>query len=160
MSGNVDPSMVGVNTIRFQATSAFTQSPYAVFDKFSNPDLRWETVRMFNLGLDFALSKGRLSGSVEYYSKRADDLFGFYPIDYTAGIGTTAIKNVAEIKGSGIDVQVNSKNVSGRFNWTSTLNYSMNRDRVLTYYLAATDANAFVQSSANVSGIEGLPVYS
>lgn len=160
LSGNVDPSMVGVNTIRFPGSNAFTQSPYAVFDKFSNPDLRWETVRMFNLATDFTLFGSRLSGSVEYYAKRADDLFGLYPVDYTTGIGATVIKNVAKIKGSGLDVQLNSKNISGSFNWQSTLNFSTNRDEVLTYYLLTRSANSFVQSGAAVSGIEGLPVYS
>jgi len=160
LSGNVDPSMVGVNTIRFSSTSAFTSLPIAVFDKYSNPDLRWETVRMLNLGADFSLFNRRLSGSVEYYTKHATDLFGLYPIDYTTGIGTAIIRNVAEIKGQGVDLQLQSRNVNGKFNWQTSLNLSYNGDKVTKYYLPSTDGNAFVQSSANVSGVEGLPVYS
>jgi len=159
LSGNVDPSMVGVNTIRFSSTSAFTSLPIAVFDKYSNPDLRWETVKMLNLGADFSVFKGRLSGSVEYYTKHATDLFGLYPIDYTTGIGTAIIRNVAEIKGQGVDLQLQSRNVEGKFNWQTAFNLSYNSDKVTKYYLPSTDGNAFVQSSANVSGVEGLPVY-
>lgn len=159
MSGNVDPGMVGVSTIRYPGISAFTQSPYAAFDKYSNPDLRWEKVGMFNLGIDFNLWKGRLSGNMEYYSKRADDLFGLFPVDYTTGVGSAIIKNVAKIKGNGVDIQLNSDNLSGALNWRTTLNVSANRDRVVTYYVPNTLASSFLQSGASVSGIEGLPVY-
>lgn len=159
MSGNVDPGMVGVSTIRYPGISAFTQSPYAVFDKYSNPDLRWEKVGMFNAGVDFNLWKGRLSGSVEYYSKQADDLFGMFPIDYTTGVGSAIIKNVAKIKGNGLDIQLNSNNLSGGFKWQTTLNFSANKDRVVNYYVPNTLGSSFLQSGASVSGIEGLPVY-
>lgn len=160
LSGNVDPTMVGVNTIRFQSTSAFTSLPIAVFDKFSNPDLRWETVKMLNLGIDFSFLKNRLSGSADYYTKHATDLFGLYPIDYTTGIGSAIVRNVAEIAGRGIDLQLQGRNIVGKFNWQTSLNLSFNADKVTKYYLPSTDGNAFVQSSANVSGVEGLPVYS
>lgn len=160
LSGNVDPSMAGVNTIRFSSISAFTGLPIAAFDRYSNPDLRWETVRMINLGADFSILKGRLSGSLEYYTKKATDLFGIYPIDYTTGIGASILKNVAEIKGRGIDLQLQSLNLTGNLGWQTSLNFSYNSDKVVKYYLPSTDANTFVQSSTSVSGVEGLPVYS
>lgn len=159
-SGNVDPNMTGVNTIRYQSISPYTQSVYASFDKYANPDLRWETVSMLNLATDFNLFKGRLSGSVEYYTKHAKDLFGTYPVDYTKGIGTTVVKNVAEIGGHGIDFQLNSRNLNGNFSWNTTFNISMYKDKVLQYYLSSQQGSSFVQADPIVSGIEGLPVYS
>lgn len=38
--------------------------------KNANPDLKWETTGMFNIGLDYGLFNGRLSGSIEYYYKK------------------------------------------------------------------------------------------
>lgn len=159
-SGNADPSMSGVNTIRYQVNSPYTQSPYAIFDKYANPDLRWESVRMMNVGLDFSLLKSRLSGSVEYYRKHASDLFGVYPIDYTTGVGTTVLRNVAEIKGNGFDLQLNARILQDSFSWGTTLNLSVYRDKVAKYYLPSVQGSNFVQSNATVSGVEGLPVYS
>lgn len=159
-SGNADPSMSGVNTIRYQVNSPYTLSPYAIFDKYANPELRWESVRMINVGLDFNLFKGRLSGSVEYYQKHASDLFGVYPIDYTTGVGTTVLRNVAEIKGNGLDLQLNGRVLQGDFSWSTTLNLSLYKDKVAKYYLPSVQGSNFLQSDAVVSGVEGLPVYS
>ncbi|KRT17771.1 hypothetical protein ASU31_00285 [Pedobacter ginsenosidimutans] len=159
-SGNVDPNMTGVNTIRYQAISTYTQSVFASFDKYSNPDLRWETVRMINIGTDFSLFKGRLSGSIEYYSKNAKDLFGTYPVDYTKGIGNTVVKNVAEISGHGLDIQLQTKNSIGGLIWNTAFNFSSYKDKVLQYYLASQQGSSFLQPNPSVSGIEGLPVYS
>ncbi|WP_343522010.1 SusC/RagA family TonB-linked outer membrane protein [Pedobacter sp.] len=159
-SGNADPSMSGVNTIRYQVNSPYTFSPYAIFDKYANPELRWETVRMLNVGLDFSVFKARLSGSVEYYQKHASDLFGVYPIDYTTGVGTTVLRNVAEIKGNGLDLQLNATNLQGSFTWGTTLNLSVYKDKVAKYYLPSVQGSNFLQADAVVSGVEGLPVYS
>ncbi|SFA58598.1 TonB-linked outer membrane protein, SusC/RagA family, partial [Pedobacter suwonensis] len=159
-SGNADPSMSGVNTIRYQVNSPYTQTPYAIFDKYANPELRWETVRMLNVGLDFSMFKARLSGSVEYYQKHASDLFGIYPIDYTTGVGTTVLRNVAEIKGKGLDLQLNGLILQGSFTWGSTLNLSVYKDKVGKYYLPSVQGSNFLQANATVSGVEGLPVYS
>lgn len=40
----------------------------------ANPDLRWETTETYNIGLDFAFFGSRLSGSIEYFDKRTNDL--------------------------------------------------------------------------------------
>ncbi|MFC1226792.1 TonB-dependent receptor domain-containing protein, partial [Pedobacter sp. BG31] len=154
-SGNADPSMSGVNTIRYQVNSPYTQTPYAIFDKYANPELRWETVRMLNVGLDFSMFKARLSGSVEYYQKHASDLFGIYPIDYTTGVGTTVLRNVAEIKGKGLDLQLNGLILQGGLSWGSTLNLSVYKDQVARYYLPSVQGSNFLQANATVSGVEG-----
>lgn len=159
-SGNADPSMSGVNTIRYQVNSPYTQTPYAIFDKYANPELRWETVRMLNVGLDFSLFEARLSGSVEYYQKHASDLFGIYPIDYTTGVGTTVLRNVAEIKGRGLDLQLNGRVLQGSLSWGGTFNLSVYKDQVARYYLPSVQGSNFLQANATVSGVEGLPVYS
>jgi len=160
LSGNTDPSMTAVTTIRYSGNSQYTLTPFALVDKFSNPSLRWETVRMLNAGLDFNLFSSRLNGSVEVYRKNAVDLFGAFPIDYTTGVGFTVTRNVAAISGNGFDLQLNSRNLNGAFQWQTMLNFSSARDKVKTYYLGSVQGSNFVQSGAAVSGIEGLPVYS
>lgn len=159
-SGNADPAMSGVNTIRYQVNSPYTLSPYAIFDKYANPELRWETVRMLNFGLDISVLKSRISGSLEYFRKHGSDLFGIYPIDYTTGVGTTVLRNVAEIAGNGFDLQLNARNLQGRFTWGTSLNLSVYKDKVAKYYLPSVQGSNFLQSDAVVSGVEGLPVYS
>lgn len=161
-SGNADPSMTGVTTIRYSLTSPYTLNTYALVSRFANPELRWERVRMANAGLDFSSANNRVSGSLEFFTKRATDLFGASPIDQTAGVGTSIIKNVASMKGHGIDIQLNSINLRGAVKWESNLNFSYYKDRVTDYYLSSTQGRNFVGSSsqANISGLVGKPVYS
>lgn len=57
-NGNIDPSMVAVTTILFDTDlSVYTGGNTARIDKFYNPNLRWETIKMMNIGLDFGLKK-------------------------------------------------------------------------------------------------------
>lgn len=157
-SGNTDPSMAAVTTIGFITTSPYTLLPYSQFDNFRNPELKWETTGIFNVGLDFGLIGNRISGSIEYYRKNGKDLFGAFPIDYTAGIGNTIVRNVASMKGQGIDVILNSSNTNGIVKWSTNFNFSYNTDEITKYYLANRRGSAFLGSA--VSGLEGSPVYS
>jgi hypothetical protein len=68
-SGNIDLGRSAVTTTQTYGISAFTNGLMAQFSQFSNPELRWEKVGTINLGLDFAVLKNRLSGSVEVYQK-------------------------------------------------------------------------------------------
>ena len=161
-SGNADPSRTAVTTILYGGVSPFTQSAYATIDKKFNPDLKWETIRTTNLGLDFKTKGSRISGSIDYYVKDGKDLFSAYPIDYTTGVGTTIVRNVASIRGKGIDLQLNVLNVaSRRFNWQTQYNVSRNSNKVTAYYVSAAAASNYVAgAAAQITGIVGKPVYS
>ncbi|TPE42413.1 SusC/RagA family TonB-linked outer membrane protein [Pontibacter mangrovi] len=158
-SGNTNPAMTAVTTMDYVFTSPYTQSPYARFSTYANSELRWETVGMWNLGLDFASKGDRLRGSLEYYQKRGHDLFGTAPMDYTAGVGEQVIKNVAAMRGRGLDLVLRTRNLAGAFSWTTDLNASHYRDEISDYFLSSRQGSRFVTSNLRVSGITGKPVY-
>ncbi|MEJ8802138.1 SusC/RagA family TonB-linked outer membrane protein [Pontibacter sp. H249] len=160
-SGNVDQRLAAVTTIAYRlALSAQTKAPWATFDNFANPELRWETARMLNLGLDFRLRNDALSGSVEYYRKKGTDLFGRESIDYTSGIGWETVKNVASMEGSGVDVRLQSTHFRrGGFRWESDLNFNYYADRVTAYHLSELRGSRFISAGTTISGVEGRPVY-
>lgn len=158
-NGNIDPAMVAVSTIRYYGVSRFTQTQMAQFSNFYNPELKWETTQIINLGLDFSSRNRRILGSIEWYQKKSDDLFGQAPLDYTTGI-TSLLWNVAGMKGSGWDINLQSKNVARMFSWDTSLNLSFQRDEVTDYYLNNMIGRQFVISSVPVSGAVGKPVYS
>lgn len=160
-SGNIDPSKTALITISYNNTSIYTQTPYASIDKIFNPDLKWEVVHTLNTGLDFSLLKGRISGSIEGYRKKAKDLFGIYPIDYTAGVGVVAVRNVASMQASGVDISLSIIPIKQKFIWQSQLNWSYYHDKITDYYLASVQGSNFVNgTSAQVSSLVGKPVYS
>jgi TonB-linked SusC/RagA family outer membrane protein len=159
-SGNIHPSLAAVTTIRYRGNSLYTQLPYASFDKYANPELKWETTAMLNLGLDFGSKNNRLNGSIEYYSKKSSDLFANVPIDYTGGIGNTVVKNAAEMKGRGWDFLINSLNIDRLFKWNTEFNLSINNDKISKYYLASDRGSNFMLVIPTISGVEGKPAYS
>ncbi|AZB25261.1 MULTISPECIES: SusC/RagA family TonB-linked outer membrane protein [Flavobacteriales] len=158
-NGNINPAMVAVTTMALLGVSTYTQEQMARFDNYYNPQLRWETVRMINAGLDFATKNNRISGSVEYFQKKGENLFGQVPLDYTIGI-SSLVWNVAGIEGKGVDVELKTININKSFRWLTTLNFSTYKDKVTKYYPSSTMARNFVLASVPISGIEGLPVYS
>lgn len=158
-SGNTDPAFTAVPTITYLVASPFTQSTYARFATYANPDLTWETVGTWNIGLDFASKNNRLSGSLEYYRKKAHNLFALYPIDYTMGVGDQVIRNVASIRGTGMDILLNSINIDGAFRWTTQLNFSTNREEVTDYYLGDPLAYNLVTTGHLITGVVDKPVY-
>ena len=87
--------------------------------KLANPDLKWESTGMFNVGLDFGLLKGRLSGNVEYYIKKTKDLIWDYPVsNYLYPFGSIAA-NVGKITNKGIEVSITAIPVQTKdFTWT------------------------------------------
>lgn len=160
-SGNVDPGMSALTTIQYTANSSYTMLPVAAFKNFANPELKWETIGMFNLGIDFSSKNARFFGTIEYYKKNGNDLFGSAPVDITAGIGSSITKNVANITAHGFDVELNSLNfVINKFRWSTQLNLNVNKDKVKQYFLSSQLGNAFVRLGNSVSGVEGLPIYS
>ena len=163
-SGNIDPAMVAATTIIYDSfNSVYTGTGMARISQFYNPDLRWETSAVTNIGLDFTLWKGRVTGSAEWFIKKGSNLFGNAPLDYTTGL-TSMLMNVASMKGNGWDIQLNTQNTRiGNFSWNSLLNFSIYKDKVTEYYNPNKFASAYVSSSGQavpIAGITGLPVYS
>ncbi|MDO7742371.1 MAG: TonB-dependent receptor, partial [Pedobacter sp.] len=159
-SGNIHPTMASATTIQYYGNSPYTMSPYARFNNYANPDLKWETTGMLNLGLDFKSANNRISGSIEYYQKKSKDLFATFPIDYTGGVGTTITKNAANMKGSGFDITLQSLNLNSKFKWNSDINFSTNHDEITNFYLSSERGSNFMATIPTLTGVIGKPVYS
>lgn len=160
-SGNIDPAMVAVNTISYFFQNSFiNNNPMAYFSNYYNPQLKWETSKMLNIAIDFRTKNERISGSIEYYQKKGDNLFGAAPIDYTTGVAPSTLRNVAKMKGDGWDIEIRSLNIDRVFKWRTILNFSLYKDKIIEYEIDRTLARDYVNlTSPPISGIEGHPVY-
>lgn len=159
-TGNLNPAMVALTTIRYVGANPYTQTPYARFDNYANPELKWETVGVTNIGLDFATQNNRISGTIEGYHKKGDDLYGIAPMDYTSGIPSFLVKNVASMSAYGIDLTLNTINTKGSVKWHSNVVLSHNKDKVTKYHVESESASQFVGPTNRITGREGYPVYS
>ena len=117
----------------------------------AQPDLTWEKSRQFDLGLDFAFFKNRLSGSIDGYYKYTYDLLYNVPLPLESGY-RTALVNVGALKNRGIELTLNSVNIDTKdFTWQTSLNYSFNKNEIDKLYNDLERVgNYFVGQSINV----------
>jgi iron complex outermembrane receptor protein len=98
---------------------------------FNNPDLKWESTAAFNLGLDFSILKGRLSGSIDVYNKSTKDLL-FKVVAAQPAPNPFVYRNLdTDIQNRGIELALNAVVVDGKkFSWEVLFNASYNKNLV------------------------------
>ncbi len=94
-----------------------------------SPDLKWETTKQFNIGIDFGVIDDRITGEIDYYVKNTEDLLLSRPLPSISGF-TSIFENVGEIKNSGIEIVLNSQNLIGAFKWSTSFNIAFNQNEV------------------------------
>ena len=125
-----------------------------VATKNANPDLKWESTGMFNVGLDFAFLNSRLSGSIEFYNKKTSDLIWDYSVPTTKYPLSTINANVGDITNRGIELTINAIPVQTKdFTWTTTLNLSHNTNKVNKLSNGTYSVKYRDTGDANIAGI-------
>ncbi|WP_276483848.1 SusC/RagA family TonB-linked outer membrane protein [Paraflavitalea pollutisoli] len=96
-----------------------------------NADLGWEFSKTVNVGLDFSLLKNRLSGTIEYYVTKTEDILLGLSLPPTSGVtGYTA--NIGSTENKGFELALNGTILDGSNGWTWDLgaNIYMNRNKL------------------------------
>lgn len=108
----------------------------------SNPDLKWERSIEINPGIDFGLLYNRITGSIDYYERKSDQLLLYNPISSTTGFNNALI-NLGKVENKGIEFELRSRNISKEnFSWSSTFLASHNKNTLLDF----ADADGQIQS--------------
>ena len=98
--------------------------------QIGNPDLRWETNTQFDIGFDFGFFNNRLTGEIDYYNRRSDDLLLRVNIPTSTGFGSV-VRNLGSLENKGVEFVLNTQNMVGDFKWSTSLNVAFNRNKVL-----------------------------
>ena len=165
-NGNISRVTSALTTIKYFNGGA-NQTPLAAaaIENPPNPNLRWEMDGITNFGLDFALKRNVISGTVEYYLKNDKSLMGQAPADPTWGLAQNGgqsfyFGNVANMKGKGVDMQLNTRNTSGAFKWETHFILSYSTSRITRYLLPlSTQGSVYLQDGV-VNPVQGKPVFS
>jgi TonB-dependent starch-binding outer membrane protein SusC len=96
----------------------------------ANPNLRWEKTSQLNIGVDMRLLKNRVNLSADFYNSITKDMLLNVPIPDITGF-STQLMNIGRMQNRGVELNLNTKNIQGLFNWTTDFNFSLNRNKVL-----------------------------
>jgi TonB-linked SusC/RagA family outer membrane protein len=110
---------------------------------FENRNLKWEATEQYNVGLDVTVLDSRLTVSIDAYQKNTSDLLLDVPVPKSTGFDIST-QNVGKVRNKGLEFLISSRNLVGDFEWSTDLNVSINRNKVIDIQ----DQDIF---SANVS---------
>ena len=96
-----------------------------------NPDITWETSHSFNTGFDFTFWGGKLSGAVEYFSRKTTDMLYFKPVASSMGYSRFP-ENVGSMVNRGVELDLNSNIINTKdFTWDVSFNLTHFKNKVL-----------------------------
>ncbi|GAA4443934.1 TonB-dependent receptor [Pontibacter saemangeumensis] len=127
----IDPyrtqALLGRTAYAWDNTPAYGYRPNTI----GNPDLRWETSKTANAGLDFSLFSGRVSGSFEYYVTNTTSLLAPQPLPNSIGFGGYET-NIGHTRNKGVEMTLSTVNIDkGDFNWTTDFVFNRNREAII-----------------------------
>ncbi len=97
----------------------------------ASPDLKWETTKQFDIGLEAGFFAGRLSVEVDYYLKTTRDLLLDVQIPLQTGF-STKLQNLGSVQNQGLEILIKTVNIDkDDFYWQTTLSLAGNRSKVL-----------------------------
>jgi len=98
--------------------------------QLANPDLKWETTKGIDIGLEAGFFKNRVSLEMDVYKRDTKDLLLSQEVPGTSGF-STIFKNIGNLNNKGIEISLNTTNVASRnFRWTTNINFSANKNKV------------------------------
>ena len=125
---------------------------------YSNPDLKWETAGQTDIGLEFGVLNGRLTGEIDWYNRLTYDIIAAVPIPDYVGSGADPLVNTAEVRNTGWDITLNWRQ-AGRFSWNVGALFSPVKNEIVKLNdLRAEIFGAFQQGEPATHSVEGIPI--
>jgi iron complex outermembrane receptor protein len=122
-----------------------------IYARLANPDLQWETSKQIDVGLDFGLLKGALSGTLDYFRKVTNDILLVVPPADPIQPATTLWTNVKDmtITNQGVELELDYKHNKKNFGYNVGGNITFMKNKV-------ENSPYTVIASGNASGPAGL----
>ena len=99
----------------------------------ANPDLRWEKKEEVNIGIDFGLFGGRVSGAFDFYNRLTKDALWDYSVPTPPYLYGTITANVGRIKNQGFEALINVIPVkTSNFTWNAGFTFSTNKNKLVS----------------------------
>lgn len=128
----------------YSYTTNYNDQAAATYSGLYNPNLSWETVNPFNVGLDFGFFKDRLTVTAEYYNKKTKDLIYSIPLSSSQGL-VSYVDNIGSLVNKGFEFTVNADIFRGdrnEFNWNVGFNINTLKNEITELYGGNVDGSS------------------
>jgi len=126
-------------------------------NSMANPKLSWERTKGYDFGFEISFFQNRFNINVDYYDNLTTGML--YNVNTPAITGfSSIINNVGEVRNSGIDVEIDTRNLVGEFKWNTSFNFSTNKNEVTD--LGEVDERINTYWSMDFLLREGEPMFS
>jgi len=130
-----------ISVYRTITTEGSVRQPFAglttigvVPSNLGNANLKWETTLGTNVGIDYSLFKGRVSGTIDAYKTTTKDLLLLRSLPIITGYASV-FDNIGEVANKGIEISLSTKNVSeGDFKWETMVVFAANKNKIVDLY--------------------------
>jgi len=173
VTGNVDAidpytslTLVGPTGTYLNGGTGYFLNAYSTTQQ-ENPNLKWEERHGRNIGLDFSLFNGRLSGDVDYFNDKTKNLLAYYNIPTPPAVFSSTLANVGSLTNKGLEVALTGQIIKGsKLNWTANGQISFVKTRIESlsgsYQIGSTvvplNASQIPQGYAQGRGLSSNPI--
>ena len=129
-------SAIGLNTV------GLGQGAYP--SNIPNGNVKWETSKSLDLGLDISLFNNRIQLTTDVYDRKTNNLLLQDPLNAYAGTSGSGAGtageylaapwiNAGDVQNKGFEFTINTQNIKGtQFTWNTALTFSLNRNKILS----------------------------
>jgi len=133
VTGNIYQDATSYLTASTTDINSMTNAPMSVISSPANPNLKWESTRTVNAGIDYAFFGNRLRGAFEFYRKHGENIFSLVTLNPSTGF-PSMVANSADMKNTGVELTLTydwfRPAASSRFGWTTSFTGSFNKNLV------------------------------
>ena len=120
----------GNQIYEFNQGSTTSSAGYTI-RALSNPNIKWETSQMTNIGVDLGFLSNKITLTAEYFNTRTTDMILPRPIPISYGYDTPPTANVGEVENKGFELQLGYNKSEGDFTYNISGNLSVVRNEVI-----------------------------
>ncbi|TAJ12785.1 TonB-dependent receptor [Marinilabiliaceae bacterium JC017] len=108
-------------------------------------DLKWETTKQLNVGIDYGFLNNRIAGVIDYYKKNTTDLLLYAEMALSTGYNQV-YQNIGEVSNEGLEFSLNTVNIdTPAFKWSTSFNISFNKNKTV----ALNDGKDYMLTNPN-----------
>ena len=126
-------------------------NPTLAISDLGNENLKWEKTTTWNAGLDFGFLNGRITGGIDGYFRKTDDLLNSVKIPVGTNFNAQMTQNIGSLENYGMEFSINAKPIVTKdFTWDLSYNITWNHNEI-TKLTGGDDSDYYVEAGDKIS---------